>query len=287
MVWPWRRSADPELPVAENWRPLLQTDRVRYADIALHTPDRRKRLRAYPTLQDALMGESSRLGAGLPNKHRADDQLAFMIAFYGARVVPALDVPERQAMHATMRDVVTHQARVGPAAFMPVLMAEPEAGIVAEAAIDYAELYPHVQDDPIAGPRKVAELLQVQGLANRGAIFGGLLSLGDPRVCEMIRPFRDGLSEGEVGNLSRTQTGLMWSATVEFLLEWLEDLNRTDELDLFGVAAAARRAPTASRGSCPTRTQASRSPCSSVWSTTCSGGARRSRNCRSLRCRAS
>jgi hypothetical protein len=85
------------------------------------------------------------------------------------------------------------------------------------------------------------------------AVIGGLLSLGDPRVCELIDPLRSSLSVPDVVIVTHCYSGFASGAAVRFYVDWLSELiERRDEEgeSLFGNVAAglhriarARRTP--------------------------------------------
>ena len=76
---------------------------------------------------------------------------------------------------------------------------------------------------------------------NLGAVTGGLLCLGDPRVCELIIPVRDKLTREQIVTVTHCFSGLMYKCVVEFYLDWLDklvDQQDYESLDVFGNVAA-------------------------------------------------
>ena len=59
--------------------------------------------------------------------------------------------------------------------------------------------------------------------ASRGAIFGGLLTLGDKRICDLLKPIRKTMSSDEILVISKCYSGMTHYPVIEFYLEWLEE----------------------------------------------------------------
>lgn len=70
---------------------------------------------------------------------------------------------------------------------------EPRASRVI-TLIDYVSFGPLTDDDPMSRVKYIVALTEGGTLKNEGAAFGGLLNLGDERVCRLLAPLRDSLS---------------------------------------------------------------------------------------------
>jgi hypothetical protein len=86
--------------------------------------------------------------------------------------------------------------------------------------------------------KDVIEVIVCQRADNVGAVFGALLHLGDPRVCALLVPLRDGLTDFEANEAVRCFTGAVHAATTEFLLDWLEGLEGDGQDRRFGIVAS-------------------------------------------------
>ena len=75
-------------------------------------------------------------------------------------------------------------------------------------------------------------------MKNSGAAFGGLLHLGDPRVCKLLWPIKDILDKDAVNVAVNCSTGFLYSASVEFEIDWLEKMKGSADNDLFGIVAS-------------------------------------------------
>ena len=66
---------------------------------------------------------------------------------------------------------------------------------------------------------------------NRGAVIGGLLELGDPRVCNLIAPLRLTLRPAESRVISQCYPGRTAKCVVEFYLDWADELVEREDDD--------------------------------------------------------
>jgi TPR repeat protein len=115
-----------------------------------------------------------------------------------------------------------------------------DRGIVSTATLDYVSVAKIEEGaDPMLVPRHVVQMIEGKHPVNRGAVFGGLLSTGDPRVCSgLLWDLRHQLSEDEINEACLCHTGFIGSAAVEFYLKWLEEIVHAGQLYLFGKLAS-------------------------------------------------
>ena len=100
---------------------------------------------------------------------------------------------------------------------------EPRASRVI-TLIDYVSFGPLTDDDPMNRVKYIVALIEGGTLKNEGAAFGGLLNLGDERVCRLLAPLRDSLSHDAVNEAVKCSTGFIYAATADFYLDWLEGM---------------------------------------------------------------
>ena len=126
-------------------------------------------------------------------------------------------------------------------ALVAVIFVETDRSIAASAAIDYSYCYLPSVHDPIAGPRAVAGWSERRVAANPGALFGGLVCLGDDRVFGMLSDLKSHLTDDEVSEASLCTSHMPTVGAFEFWLGWLEELQREghDESRRFGSCAKA------------------------------------------------
>lgn len=123
-------------------------------------------------------------------------------------------------------------------ALLPFIAEEPLAGIASTAVIDYVSVGRLANNDPMSRPGDIVGLIESGRLKNVGAAFGGLLHLGDRRVCKLIWPLRDQLEKEDVRIAINCTTGFLYSACVEFEIDWLEEMDGDVEDGLFGIVAS-------------------------------------------------
>src|SRR5882762_11874394 len=110
-----------------------------------------------------------------------------------------------QAPADRRKQIYRHVAMIVPqlggwtvGAFTPFMLLDTDIGIVSTATIDYTSLGTLLHDDPMTRPRDVVAMINKGLPGNPAAVIGGLLALGDPRVCEMVRPLRQVLDAEQV-----------------------------------------------------------------------------------------
>ncbi len=161
-----------------------------------------------------------------------------LFKFY-REVVLGFPVQRRFHLFGHVRRVVEEDREwISQRALLPFIVTEPERDIVATAVIDYVSVGPLKNGDPMTRPKEIVDLIRRGDVRNRGAVFGGLLHLGDERVCRLIRPLRDLLDAEEVGVAIKCTTGFLHSVVVEFEIEWLEEMDGEERDRLFGIVAA-------------------------------------------------
>lgn len=124
-------------------------------------------------------------------------------------------------------------------ALLPFLLVEADGRLVSTAALDIAMVGKPADDDPLAWPRWVAQQVAELRPANVGAVFGGLVALGDVRVNELLQPLRVLLSPDDVHVAARCTTGFPSLTAFEFWLGWLEEQPGDAEDPYWGNLASA------------------------------------------------
>ena len=163
-----------------------------------------------------------------------------MPSFYPhfAERVPAAERREifaRLAMHAREEEVRRD-------ALFPFLLCEDDPEMVYHAAHDLA-LYqqPSAPDVPDASEHVLGLVLN-GGLINPGAAIAGLLGIGDPDVCARLVRLRPILAAEQLNHtllqLVTAARGPVHLATIEFFVEWLEELDAANKSHAFGHIAS-------------------------------------------------
>ncbi|HWK66075.1 MAG TPA: hypothetical protein VNS34_14120 [Rhizobiaceae bacterium] len=150
-------------------------------------------------------------------------------------------VDRRREIYEHVKMIVSATGGRVAAAFTPFMNLDDDPGIVATATIDYISFGPLIEGDPMSRPKDVLEMV-IKGVPrNRAAVIGGLISVGDPRVCALVAPLRGSLNIDEAEIVTQAFTGMASKSQVSFYLDWLEELvddQDDDTLALFGHVAA-------------------------------------------------
>ncbi len=218
---------------------LLLSQPDQFMSIVL-TDDVEARVNQLHTLDDLVVCEALRYGI----TNNPDDQrsLAQLYTEYFLK-----------ASTKTRLEIYDHLARIVPelgghtvGAYTPFMLLDPDPIITSRSVLDYCSSGTLLNADPMTRPRDVVAMLRPdygpKGFpANRGAMFGGLLLLGDQRVCELITDMRDTLSIEELEQMTGRYSGFLSDAVLGFYLTWLEELVVSEDyadLSRFGHLAA-------------------------------------------------
>lgn len=110
-------------------------------------------------------------------------------------------------------------------ALMPFLLASDDSATTASLSIDLAVTLPA----PIRPLQGVGRMLEIAGrgwIDHSARIYQGLLLLGDRRVNTLLRDVLTELEDEEKEMLAGAKSGQIFAATVDFKLDWLEELLR-------------------------------------------------------------
>jgi hypothetical protein len=217
---------------ARPWEPLFTTKPERFTEILLNQDDA-ARAREYERVQDLLFGEIVRFGF-----LNHPEQWPSLAALYRYLLDHELPLETRWEVYRHVVGMVTNSKVVSAGALTPFFLLDPDRGVASTAALDYTSLAPLRDDDPMSRPKELLQLIDDGEVRNPGAVFGALLVLGDPRVCKLLLPYRDRLSQDEAKEAAQCTTGFVHAATIEFVLAWMEGLDATTEDALFGSLAS-------------------------------------------------
>jgi hypothetical protein len=213
--------------------PLNVTDPAKFMDV-LANPDLKQRMSKLHTLDDMVICETLRFG--IVNDPRAYQPL---IPLYDTLFMPA---PAERRMHIYQRLAAFVPQLGGETApsIIPFMLLDTDIGIVSSATINYLSLATLIDNDPMGRPRQIIGMIRSGVPRNSAAVVGGMLALGDPRACELIRPLCDGLDDEGVITVSKCWSGFTAKCMVEFYLDWLDRLmdSGDDSSSRFGNVAA-------------------------------------------------
>jgi hypothetical protein len=211
---------------------LFQSDPDRFKELVSTDDDNARLTPLVDRFHDLVLCEVIRYG--LYNDTAMVPNLTALFRDYVSRMPEELCATVLK--HAS--DFVANVPAVSANALLPFIAAEPRRLIVSTAVIDYVSLAATPSGDPMSSVREIVDMIAERRLANAGAAFGALLHVGDPRVCRLLLPLRDGLSGEEANEAVKCATGFIHSATVEFYLDWLEGMDGDVRDGLFGIVAS-------------------------------------------------
>ena len=232
-------------PPGAAWEPQFRTQGEEWFRLILEASTE-ERARSARTGPDLLFGELLRYG--LLNDGSMIPDLQQLYRGMLKHGIP-LEVRRQIAHHVNG----FFETATGPSAnvFLPLIVCEPDRGICSTAVLSFVTRAQASDTDPLSEARNVISMVQNRVPENVGAVFGGLMYLGDPRICRLLWPLRHQLTDEEVNEASLCFTGYLSSSTTDFQLEWLADLNGRGEDHRFGIVASGlalqRRAAQAER----------------------------------------
>lgn len=220
-----------------NWNPLVRRDFEGFRRLALDVDGREEREKALLKaggVVDALMGEIIRAG------YFTDaDTFAYVGERYRKACEEGLELELRKRLFQEVTAFTQHFDDCTATTYLPFICDEEDKGIVSTATLDYVSVGKIAEGaDPLLLPRSLVQMLASQHIRNRGAVFGGLLTTGDPRVCEILWDIRSTLNEDEINEACFCHSGFIGAATVDFYLRWLEEIVHSGNESLFGKLAS-------------------------------------------------
>ena len=218
--------------------PLNEADPKAFMRIVLN-PDPEKRAYGLHTFDDMIICETLRYGI-VDDPH----QLPALTLLYDKLFMQA-EPERRMEIYQRLRAIALQLDGRSAKSMVPFMLLDTDIGIVSSATSDYASFATLIDNDPMTRPREIVGMIGKGTPRNSPAVIGGLLVLGDPRVCELIRPLCDTLDDEEVVTVSKCWSGFTAKCVVEFYLDWLDRL--IDSGDRFQQPVRSRH-----RGSHPT-----------------------------------
>lgn len=207
---------------------LLRTDPKRFMEV-VQNHNTEERISALNTLDDMVVCETIRHGI-----YNDTSKLQELAEFYRQIFLQA-PVARRKEIYGHVAMIVGSIGGWTAGAFSPFMILDPDIGIVSTATVDYASLGTLLDDDPMSRPRDALAMVEKGLSENPAAIVGGLLALGDPRVCKLVETFRSNLDSDEIAIVTKCFSGFTSKSAIEFYLDWLEEL--VDERDYESEAA--------------------------------------------------
>lgn len=208
-LWGFEMSSDDPTPV------FLSNPKI-FMD-ALNEDNQKKRFDLLPTFYDVVICEIVRYGI-----YNDPQMIPHIQAMYSEAFLKA-PVELRKEIY---RHVVFMVETIGGGivgAMTPFMILDTDMSVVSTATLDYASLGSIIINDPMSRVRDTIDLIHKGIAANPGAMIGGLLCLGDPRVCDLLVPLRADLDIETTKTISHCSSGMTARCVVEFYLDWIEE----------------------------------------------------------------
>lgn len=218
----------------DDWQPALLRDFELFQRLSRKGKPDELIAAAGDDLRELLAGQI--MGYGMRNW--GGPEIPEIRGLYRYCLLTGMPDHHRWQVFACVNGAVQQMSHCGIDAYLPFIAEDPDRRIASTATIEYASNGPLVGDDPMSRVKDIIELIRGEPLANTGAVFGGLLCLGDPRVCRLLLDVRDELSLDQALEAGGCWSGTMSAASIEFILGWLESLEGRDQDVLFGNLAA-------------------------------------------------
>jgi hypothetical protein len=152
--------------------------------------------------------------------------------------VMKLPKDRRWELYRHVSRIVEASSDIMANALLPFMVEDDDRQIASTAAINYVSLQGLADNDPMSRVKDVIAIIESGELRNEGAVFGGLLHIGDRRVCQLLLSLRESLDREAIREATNCQTGFIYAATAEFYIDWLEGLEGDRNDQHFGLVAA-------------------------------------------------
>lgn len=159
---------------------------------------------------------------------------------YKHALAKGLDTDTRAMLEAEMVQLVD-SGKLLPVVFLPFLVLDDSVPITTKAAIDFVSSSDYVNGELYAFG-ELRNLFARSTLANRSAVFGALVAMGDQEVLKFLEELRPMMSTEEVRQAARVHTQFPQHHAIQFWLQWAKQLVSSpndDDQRTFGSCASA------------------------------------------------
>jgi hypothetical protein len=159
---------------------------------------------------------------------------------YRHAVASGMDADTRMLLENEMGQLIDAD-KVGPVVFIPFLVLEDEMSIVTKATIDFLSSSGYVKDELYA-ITEIRNLFKHAAIADRGGVFGALVTIGDQEVLELAQELKPLLTTEEVRRAARVHTAFPQHHAIQFWLGWCKELVQSpahEDQAKFGACASA------------------------------------------------
>jgi len=166
-----------------------------------------------------------------------EEMVSDLSDLYRQMALPSLDEELRFNILKHVVGMIANVPSISINALFPFICEDSSRRIVSTATIDLVSYGPVENGNPMHLPSTIVDLIKSPAIKNPGAIFGGLLHLGDPRLCKLLWPAKEFLTKEGVQEAIHCSTGFIYTSTIDFLIDWLKETVESNE-NLFGILAA-------------------------------------------------
>ena len=159
---------------------------------------------------------------------------------YQHALAKGIDADTRAMLESEMVQLVD-SGKLLPVVFLPFLVLDDAVPITTKAAIDFVSSSDYVNGELYAFG-ELRNLFTRSTLANRAAVFGALVAMGDQEVLKFLEEFRPMMSTEEVRQAARVHTQFPQHHAIQFWLRWAKQLVNSandDDQRKFGSCASA------------------------------------------------
>jgi hypothetical protein len=159
---------------------------------------------------------------------------------YQHSLAKGMDADTRAMLEAEMVQLVDSE-KLLPVVFLPFLVLDDAVPITTKAAIDFVSSSDYVNGE-LHAFGELRNLFTRSTLANRAAVFGALVAMGDQEVLKFLEELRPMMSTEEVRQAARVHTQFPQHHAIQFWLQWAKQLvnsSNDDDQRTFGSCASA------------------------------------------------
>jgi hypothetical protein len=159
---------------------------------------------------------------------------------YQHALAKGIDVDTRAMLEAEMVQLVD-SGKLLPVVFLPFLVLDDAIPVTTKAAIDFVSSSDYVNGELYAF-KELSNLFKLGSLANRGAVFGSLVAMGDEEVLSFLEELLPLLSTEEFKEASRVHTQYPQHYAIQFWLKCAKKLVASpteNDQKMFGSCASA------------------------------------------------
>ncbi len=137
---------------------------------------------------------------------------------YQHTVSEGMDPETRMLLESEMVDIV-EAGKVHPVVFLPFLVLDEDVAITTKAAIDFVSSSDYVNGELYAFS-ELRHLFSRSTLADRAAVFGALVAMGDEEVIAFVEELRPQMTAEEVRRAARVHTQFPQHRAIQYWLAW-------------------------------------------------------------------